>query len=166
MSVITRIAGGCVRRAGRSAEGFTLIEVLVALVIFSVGLLGMAALHATAIRLNGESFYRTQASVLAHDLVDRMRANRTEALGSNAYLNAFGDVAADFTPCLVCGSAAAVANNDLNEWKSALSATLPAGTGSVSVVAAGANPVYAIRVRWDEDRGIGPVKEFVLRSEI
>lgn len=166
MSLITQFATSCNSRGPRVAVGFTFIEVLVALVIFSVGLLGLAALHATAIRLNGESFYRTQASVLAHDLVDRMRANRTEALGSNAYLNVFGDVAADFTACSVCASASAVADNDLNEWKSALAAALPAGTGSVAVVAVGPNPVYAIRVRWDEERGSGPVKEFVLRSEI
>ena len=58
MSLITQFATSCNSRRPRVAVGFTFIEVLVALVIFSVGLLGLAALHATAIRLNGESFTR------------------------------------------------------------------------------------------------------------
>jgi type IV pilus assembly protein PilV len=57
--------------------GFTLIEVLVTIVILSVGLLGMAALQITGVRSATGATSRTQATLLADDIVERMRANIT-----------------------------------------------------------------------------------------
>ncbi len=56
-------------------RGFTLLEVLVSLVIFSIGLLGLAALQLVSLRLAGDSLLRTIAAVQANDIVDRMRSN-------------------------------------------------------------------------------------------
>ena len=61
-------------------SGFTLLEVLVALVILSIGLLGLAGLQAASLRYNHSSYLRSQATLIAYDIVDRMRANRQEAL--------------------------------------------------------------------------------------
>jgi type IV pilus assembly protein PilV len=95
-------------------RGFTLIEVLVTMVILSVGLLGMAALQLTGIRNNQGSAMRTQATMLAYDIVDRMRANRRVAV-QGGYDIALG---AD-------GQAGTMAGDDLIAWKAAIARTLP-----------------------------------------
>jgi len=64
-------------------RGFTMIEVLVALVVLSIGLLGAAKLQVLAVRYNSQSFLRGQAVVLAYDMADRMRANPTAVAAGN-----------------------------------------------------------------------------------
>ena len=56
-------------------HGFTLLEVLIALLILSIGLLGLAALQTTGLRSNTMATTRTHATQLAYDIADRMRAN-------------------------------------------------------------------------------------------
>lgn len=56
-------------------NGFTLLEVLIALLIFSFGLLGMAGLLAVSVQTNHSAYLRTQATFLAQGMADRMRAN-------------------------------------------------------------------------------------------
>lgn len=65
--------------------GLTMIEVLVTLIILSVGLLGMASLQITGVRSANNSNYRTQATLLANDMVERMRANAT-AVDNNVFM--------------------------------------------------------------------------------
>ena len=55
--------------------GFTLIEVLIAMIILAVGLLGLAGLQATSLRNNQSAYNRSVATQLAYDIADRMRAN-------------------------------------------------------------------------------------------
>lgn len=69
---------------GTAARGFTLIEVLVALFVLALGLLGMALLQTAGLRFNTNSYARTQATYFAYDIIDRMRAN-TEAFTDGAY---------------------------------------------------------------------------------
>jgi type IV pilus assembly protein PilV len=66
----------------RSA-GFTLLEVLVAILVLAIGLLGMARLQMTGMKSNHSAYLRSQASLLAYDITERMRANRNAALGGN-----------------------------------------------------------------------------------
>ncbi|MGI2257745.1 type IV pilus modification protein PilV [Shewanella sp. GXUN23E] len=63
---------------GRSHSGFSLIEVLVALIILTIGLIGIFNLHLVAKRGSYESFQQTQAAYLASDIISRMKLNRTE----------------------------------------------------------------------------------------
>src|SRR5690606_3260878 len=65
--------------AARPQHGFSLIEVLVALLVLSVGLLGLAMLQIEGLKHNTDAYYRTQATVLAYDIIDRMRANSDAA---------------------------------------------------------------------------------------
>lgn len=58
------------------ARGVTLIEVLVALVVLSIGVIGLAALQAQALQMNQGAYMRAQATNLAYDIADRMRTNR------------------------------------------------------------------------------------------
>ena len=66
---------------GRSSSGFSLIEVLVALIILTIGLIGIFNLHVVAKRGSYESFQQTQAAYLAADIINRMKLNRSELAG-------------------------------------------------------------------------------------
>src|SRR5262245_41622690 len=82
ISVHADVPGGpraWLRRCG----GFTLIEILITLVIISVGLLCIAALHSMSLRNNFDALIRSHASALADEIADRMRTNRTRALAGD-----------------------------------------------------------------------------------
>jgi len=74
--------------ARNRCQGLTLVEILIALLVLSVGLLGLAAMQTTAVKYTTSANQRTQATALAYDLVDRMRINRLAAL-NNDYNVAF-----------------------------------------------------------------------------
>lgn len=142
-------------RPAPRAAGFTLVELLVALVIVSVGLLGIAKLSLGTVQANDSAFMRSQASALVQQILDDMRANQPEAKAGGY------DVAIGSTPsmqsCLATScSAGQVAAADLYTWKSALQANLPSGDGSV-VTATTTNPTTGapettatITVQWDD----------------
>jgi type IV pilus assembly protein PilV len=127
----------------------TLVEVLVALVVLSVGLLGIAALQMTSLRNNLGAHLRSQATVLAYDITDRMRANRTQA-NNNAYVIAFSAAATGTTLNAL----------DLQAWKTALAATLPSGDGQIERV----GNVFRISIRWTEQGGL--VQTFTTHTQI
>lgn len=127
----------------RNQNGFTLLEVLVTLLIVSLGLLGIAGIIANSLKVNQGAYARSQASWMANDIIDRMRANRTTAeLSPSPY--ALADCAA--VPTL-----SAIATDDLQTWCDALAATLPSGTGvgTVTIVAAPTRKVTVV-VTWDD----------------
>jgi type IV pilus assembly protein PilV len=125
--------------ARRALGGFTLVEVLVTLVILSVGLLGIAALHTASLRNNLDSALRSQASALADDIADRMRANR------DAAVNGDYDIALnDATPVLT--GTPPLSQQDLKAWRDLLAQVLPGGTGAV----ARDGDVCVITVQWGE----------------
>lgn len=127
----------------RDTYGFTLIEVLISVLVLSIGLLGLASLQANSLRYNNDSSVQTQASYLASDIADRMRANVSVA---DTYP---GKSAAQNTGCYTGGCAPdEMAANDIYEWEQALD-TLPAGQGSITALGGG---MYTITVMWDEQR--------------
>ena len=123
-------------------RGTTLIEVLIALIVLSIGLLGLALLQVTSVQSNHSAYYRSQATVLAHDLADRMRANRTAALG-DAYVFDYPASSYDHS---VSGTQA---EKDKAEWLNAVAQTLPEGTGKIEKT----GTLISIFVRWNDDRG-------------
>ena len=102
-------------------RGFSLIEVLIAILILAIGLLGMAHMQASGMRSTHGAYLRTQATFLAGDILDSMRANVTAAR-AGSYDIAFGGA----------GTAGTVEGNDLIAWKAALAAALPAGDGQIT----------------------------------
>ena len=102
-----------------SLRGFTIIEVLIAVLVLSLGLLGMAGLQATSLRANTSAAQRGQATLLAYDIIDRMRANRDQAL-AGSYVNTAGTTpttgGTDCQSAATC-DAAEMAAYDLNQWK-------------------------------------------------
>lgn len=104
-----------------STHGFTLMEVLVALAVLSIGLLGMAGMQLFSLSSNRDAYSRTQATYFAYDLVDKIRANRDEAL-VGSYNTAFTAVPA-FINCQTTTancSPTQLANFDVLQWKCAL----------------------------------------------
>jgi type IV pilus assembly protein PilV len=134
----------------KSQRGTTLVETLVALVVLSVGLLGIAALQMASLTNNRGAHLRSQASVLAYDIADRMRANRTVAL-ANGYVTGFGAAPAGATLNAL----------DLQQWKATLATMLPGGDGEI--VADGA--LFRISVRWT-DPSSPLAQTFVTRTRI
>jgi len=129
--------------------GFTLVEVLVALVVLAVGMLGMALLLHEGLQSSRIALEHAQAVNLAADMAERMRANRSAAA---AYDTADGpeprlDAACEDAvgPC----APDAMAGNDLRRWLDAVAAALPDGQGDVLVetIAAAAHR-GTITVRW------------------
>lgn len=130
----------------RSAEAaFGLVETLVALLVISLGLLGIAALFGQGLLANRVALERTQAIHLAADMAERIRANR---LGGDAYSAAPADRGCDGAGAPSC-SPRQLAEHDLHGWHARVAAALPGGIGSVAV--SGAAPTrYTIRVAWRE----------------
>lgn len=103
-----------------SQQGFTLIEVMVALVVLSIGLLGMAAMQISSLQANREAYIRTQAVIATYEIIDRIRAN-PEQLAS--YATGKGDLPGAAVNCegaSVTCSAAQMVGYDLGQWKCGL----------------------------------------------
>jgi type IV pilus assembly protein PilV len=138
-------------------SGFSIVEALVALVVLSVGMLGIAALYVESLRAGRTAVYRTQAVNLASDMADRIRANRN-ALG--AWALAPTDNPADqgcvagTTNC----SAAQLAQDDQASWRLAIQQQLPGSPtanpatpfGTIQVINAVVPNQYVITVTWSE----------------
>jgi type IV pilus assembly protein PilV len=120
-------------------SGSTLIEVLITVLVLSIGLLGMATLQFDAVKLNHDAFLRSQAVNLAYDMSDRIRSNRSAA-GN-------GDYDAQPAPAGTDATAAA----DITAWQANLAAALPTGTGTITRK----SEEFTVQVCWDESRGGG-----------
>ena len=130
-------------------RGFTLIETLVALVVLSVGLMGIAALYSQSLGAGRTANFRTQAVTLAADLADRIRVNR---LAGNAYAGLPADNNCDADGGAVPGDCTPgqLAAHDLLRWQAAVAQTLPNGVGAVAFNPITLPPTYTISVTWTE----------------
>lgn len=134
-------------------SGFTLIEVLVAAVVLGIGLLGLAGLQATTVKLNQTSYLRSQATHLAYEITDAMRAN-SDAAKSGDYNVEFGA-----TP-----SGSTLAADDLKSWLGHVQTSLPNGLGAVRV----AGDLATVVIRWDSarDADFGATTEFAFETRL
>lgn len=127
--------------------GMTLIEILVAIVVLSIGLLGLAGLQLKGIQVNQGSIWRWQAAALAEDLADRIRADPAGAV-AGAYT-----ITAGTAPGTTTDPATAAA---VQEWLARVKA-LPNGSADVAPAIGGAANQMSISVSWDDTRGIAGV---------
>jgi type IV pilus assembly protein PilV len=145
------------------ARGFSIVEALVALIVLSVGMLGIAGLYVVTLRSSGSAISRMQAVNLASDLADRIRANRTAKIEYEA-----PDVV---TEAVCVGDAAdcepdKMAANDMFLWQRQIDATLPGDpTGAVDVDTATTPTTYVITVSWQEP-GESARLSYALRMQI
>jgi type IV pilus assembly protein PilV len=151
-----------VTTARSGAGGFSLIEVLVALVIIGIGMLGIAKLQALAYASTGTSALRSLAALQASSLASAMHANRNywsvvPAAGFNYQFVGTTITASDSTltgtGCTSACTAGPLAANDVQQWVAAVNSVLPNATGSIicPAINLAINPVTcAIQLRWGE----------------
>ena len=143
--------------------GFSFIEVLVATLVLSVGLLGLAGLQAASLTNLQSAFLHSQASALAYDLADRMRTN-VAGVAANFYDPATAGNTAGCSTTAGC-SPQQMAQNDLAEWNAAIATYLPLGQGIVcndstpmdgtgfgDPQCEGVGDQFSIKIWWDDDR--------------
>jgi len=137
-----------------SPKGFTLLEVMIAMVIFAVGLLGLAGMQSIAFQNEHSSYSRSQAILLAYEIVDRIKANPD---GSSAYIIGANTLTVDgYTGSTMCidndCTITDMVKYDMGLWKAALPSLLPAGLGALTRTVTSDNTTHTITVHWDEDR--------------
>ena len=128
------------RQRKRSQNGFTLIEAMIAVVVFSFGLLGVAGVMIVSVKNNHNGYLRSQATFLAHSIVETMRMNSWE-LWRNNYNGNYGNPSSIVNLSSLCTAAApcncsagGVANRDTQQWSNMIIQTLPNGKGSIQCV--------------------------------
>ncbi len=139
------------KRNHRRQFGFSLVEVLIALVIMSVGMLGIAGLYVQSMQAGRTSMFRHHAVTLAGDVADRIRANPT---AGGAYTAANGVDNNCVAGNVVC-TPAQMAANDILIWKAEAASILPAGDVTIAFNNIATPPVYTITVSWNEP-GLNP----------
>lgn len=128
-------------------RGVTMIEVLVTVIVLSIGLLGLAAMHGVSLKNNHSAYMRSQASLLAYDIIDTMRADRERAL-SGAFNVAEADTPASDSPSA--------------PWVQRIEAVLPSGLGMVDVN----ERMVTVTLAWDDTRGAGDQQRFEFRTQL
>lgn len=144
-------------------NGFTLIEILVTVVVLSIGLLGLAGLQATALRFNSTAYQRSQATILAYDIAEQMRAN-AKAARCGVYTNGAGRTGENCSVIEVSDLPArqTIATQHIQRWRTTLTNTLPAAVGTIGY----AGTIVTITISWDDSRGQNPPQQFVMTTEL
>ncbi|MDJ0758032.1 MAG: type IV pilus modification protein PilV [Woeseiaceae bacterium] len=126
-------------------RGFNLVEVLIALIIMSVGMLGIAGLYVQSLQAGRTSMFRHNAITLAGDVADRIRAN---PMGGAAYTNTGldGGCIAGIKNC----TAGEMARHDVLLWEQQAAATLPNGRVVITHFDTETPPEFSIVVQWEE----------------
>ena len=147
-------------------SGFSLVEVLIALIVMSVGMLGIAGLYVQSMQAGRSSMLRHHAVNLAGDIADRIRANPTGAAAYEAAAGANNNCVAQNVDCTIAEMAA----NDIFLWQQQANDFLPPmGDGSPQVIVdftPGTPPSYAITVRWDEPTPDGAVPQYLINVPV
>lgn len=171
----------------KHAKGFSLVEVLVALVVLTIGLLGMAGMQGYSISGSYNAHLRTQATALAQDIIDRIRANQLQAI-NDAYDTSLGDAPPSGAGDSCIGLAKTCAPEDLvefdlREWKCNLGryeqntacdlivsqSNLPQGDGAITTVP---DPItgqttVTVTVQWSEaDGAAGATRQVILTTNL
>ena len=133
----------------KRTRGFTLIEVLVALVVLAVGMLGIAALYVESLRAGRTSINRITAVTLASDMADRIRANPNAAV---TYAGNGPGADRDCVNGVGTCTAIQLAEDDWFRWLQDVNAQLP-GAPTATIVTANPTPAltrYTITLSWPE----------------
>ena len=133
------------RRWGRQ-EGATLMEALVAILIFSIGILALVALQAASVKNASMARYRTEASLLADDVVGQM----------------WGD---DKTTATLQANYNSPSGAKFQNWKAQVEATLPGATANPPTIVVGADNLVTVTVQWQAPGETSP-HNFVLVNQI
>lgn len=152
----------------RGQRGISLLEVLVSVVIIAFGLLGVGAMHLNGMKNNHSAMLRSQATVMAYDILDRMRVNRV-AIANYSTNDAYVGCPSEEEEEEEGGAAptndyVTLASSEVTEWGSSLCNRLPSGSGKVTVDTA--NKRVVVNVRWNDGRGVEQDTEKTLSAEM
>lgn len=151
--------------AKRGSRGFSLLEVLIALIVFSIGMLGIGGLQLLSKQNNFEAIQRTTAAMLAQDMIERMRANPyallTYVSNTGATTVGGGTMASTATDCVTsaCDDRDDLAVYDLKQWEMAIDGVtetndgnnvggLVQPTGCITGPNDGSDGVYIVTLAW------------------
>ncbi len=134
-------------KINKKQNGFTLLEVLIAMLVLSIGLLGIAGLQASSLQYSLDASSRAQVTVMAEDIISKMRmqANKTNDAGVPALINSYTAVANGVCDPLIAGVTA-----ELNCWHSNVNTTL---LGGAATIAAPGGRNVVVTISWNE-RGV------------
>jgi len=152
--------------------GFTMLEILLAVLITSIGLIGIAGLQAVTLKNSHSSNLRSVATRQAYDLADRMRSNKT-ALDTGIYNNQQGVEVATCFQVVGC-TGTQMAQMDVFLWNQANASLLPGGRGFICTDSTPndgtptapacdnlPNSPYVIKLWWDEREQSGQLQRFI-----
>ncbi len=131
------------RQAPAGQKGAGLIEVLVTVLILATSLLAMGALQSRSLQFNHSAYLRSQANIIAYDILDRMRINKPEE-----NLGSYDHDLDDAKP----GAGGDLAQRDLNEWLTFVERNLPGGKGAIDC---DNERVCTITLEWVEQDSFG-----------
>jgi type IV pilus assembly protein PilV len=129
------------RSTRRRSGGFSLIEVLIAVLILAIGLLGLAGLQTYSLQSNLNAYQRSQANTLIYEIIDAMRTNR-EIARAGGYNLDFGVVPAG----------ASIADLDRIGWRLRVTTLLPAGDTRIQSLG---GDLFTVSIRWDDSKRAG-----------
>lgn len=125
-------------------QGVGLIEVLVTLLILSTSLITLTAMQNRSLQFNQMAYFRSQANILAYDILDRIRSNKSNILNNLA--------AYDVALAAFAGGAAPAATDyvstDLFQWRQEIDARIPDGQGAIDCD--NTTSICTITISWDE----------------
>ena len=132
--------------------GFAMIEVMVAILLLSIGLIGYSALQVRAVKATQSSLQRTAVAVLAGNIIESMRLNKSMALNPPYAYNLARQCSAP--------AGGTLAQNDLNAWFSTVQAALGSAESTCAVitcadVSSGGPGTCTVNVFWDDSRALG-----------
>lgn len=120
----------------RRQNGLSMLELLVALIIFSLGIMGIASLHANGLKYSHTAENRSQASLLSSDIIDRARANLPNLQDYELSLGKLPNG----------NKRHVIAQTDLEEWYERVSTYLPGGQGEVTIK----DKRLSVRIVWND----------------
>lgn len=154
-------------RKWRQQYGVSLIEALIALVVLSAGMLGLASLQLNSLKFNQTASFRSKATGLAYDMLDRMRASATQANNGDFAYATLGSTQT---------SGSNFAQVQVNDWLAAIDSALPAGQGRIcsasdpsAPLSCDGGPFFVVEVAWSEAQEVNAAmaqQSFLLVSRL
>ncbi|WP_263078356.1 type IV pilus modification protein PilV [Endozoicomonas sp. Mp262] len=159
---------------GLASKGFGIIEVMVALVVIAIGALGMAGLHTRSLQYNQVAYFHSQGLILATDILDRIRLNKSVALSQSRY-----QVGADDEIPLACAdqhypdscetglcNPEQLADYDIKQWKFQLHCQLPDASGVITYEEIASGRLYVITLKFDKNEKAITAGDLIVRGAI
>ena len=138
--------------SSKSSRGFTLIELMIALSIAAIGLMGQLQVQMDVLSMNKGNLHRTQATFLANEIAARMQMN-TPGVAAGLYDYISTEVAYSTNSCISNTSGCTVIEltlQDIYEWTESVGALIPNATATVTRLDSFTNqPVFEVSISWN-----------------